>query len=306
MDIEIPIPVLKVINELGISSDKFIGKGGEGFVFNVNKETVLKVYLGATKQYLEELIAIQKRLTAAQLPYATPQIFRIGESGDLYYTMERKLAGKQLETIFPTLSGDQKLKVLKNFIEAIEPLKGVGVSELPYGQLIKTEECIQANTWLEYLTSKLDQRVKRNIKNLGRDVMDMTNKVELIKAQLEQYLKGEIEKHLVHADYYLSNVLVNEDLEIRALLDFSVHAVVGDHRLDLASINFLTFCPQIQPAHYEYVCDLISQTYGEDISVYLDLYGIFYAFYYAGGENGSDIYRWCLSILNDKSRWERL
>jgi hypothetical protein len=307
MPTEIPTSIQSVINHNGINTNQLIGKGGEGYVFDRSADTVLKVYPRSTKQYLEQLASVQQRAIKAQLPYETPQIFNIEEYDGIFYTIEQKLNGRQLDVVFPGLSHDQQLKVLRNFVEALEPLKTIDVTDLPYGQVVSTPDSIQANTWPEYLFNKLDQQLAKSKHFLQNDVNNFSTKVKLFQEIAHQLLTVPIKKHFVHTDYYFNNVLVNVDLEISSVLDLSVHAVVGDHGLDVASMCFLTLDPNITKGHVDYVHSCVIQIHGAEIAPFLDLYSQYYAFYYSDlHDTDPHSYKWCLSILNDESRWGRL
>lgn len=307
MSVKIPLPVQNVIHHCGITQNQLIGQGGEGFIFNHSSDTILKVYPNATKSYLESLITIQKRARDAALPYQTPEILNIEHKEGLNYTIERKLPGQQLDIVFPKLSDKDKYYVLEQYIKAMEPLKSIKVADLPYGQLVNIPDRIQASSWSQYLLAKLDSQIQKSHSFLERDVDDLTIKVQLLQAKINQILEGQIEKNFVHADYYLNNLMVNENLEISAVLDLSAHAVVGDHRLDIASINFLTLNPSITPEHLAYVREYVIRILGSKILPYLDLYGLFYAFYYSDlHDQDPHSYQWCLNLLNDKSLWGQL
>ncbi len=307
MSSEIPSAVASVINQLGVQADQLIGKGGEGFVFDHSTETVLKVYRKATRQYLEQLQSLQQRATQAQLPYTTPQIVRIESQDGVFYTIERKLTGKQLDIVFPELSPEQQRAVLRNFVAALEPLKTINVEDFPYGQLVASPDSVQAATWSEYLLQKLDQQLKKSQQFLQQDVRDFDSKVQILRAKLRALDHSAIQKQFVHTDYYLNNVLVNEDLEISAVLDISVHAVAGDHRLDLASICFLTLDPHITKEHADFARSTVLQIHGPEIDPYLDIYALYYACYYSDlHDTDPHSYSWCLGILNDEARWGRV
>lgn len=304
---EIPSAVASVINQLGVQADQLIGRGGEGFVFDHSTETVLKVYRKATRQYLEQLQSLQQRATQAQLPYTTPQILRIESHDGVFYTIERKLSGKQLDIVFPRLSPEQQQTVLRNFVTALEPFTKINVEDLPYGQLVVSPDSVQAATWSEYLLQKLDQQLKKSQQFLQHDVLDFDSKVQMLRAKLRALGHSGVHKQFVHTDYYLNNVLVNEDLEISAVLDISVHAVAGDHRLDLASICFLTLDPHITNEHLDFAYNTVLQIHGPEIAPNLDIYALYYAFYYSDlHDTDQHSYNWCLSILNDETRWGRV
>ena len=135
---------------------------------------------------------------------------------------------------------------------------------------------------------------------------DYVRKIDLIQNIIQKDIACD-QKSLVHCDYYFNNVLVSEGLEISAVLDFSKHAVVGDKRLDAASICFLALDKDVTIDHLDFMTNLIRTQYGEGINMYLDIYAIYYAFYYADTyEFDKNSYTWSLNILNDINTWSRL
>ncbi|MFA6572030.1 MAG: phosphotransferase, partial [Bacteroidota bacterium] len=107
-----------------------------------------------------------------------------------------------------------------------------------------------------------------------------------------------------HCDYYLNNVLVNKNLEISAVLDFSVHASVGDKRIDVASLAYLNLDKNIRPEYIEYLLNIAKSKYGDDVEKFIKIYGIYYGFYYADThEFNMDSYKWCIGYINNDKNW---
>lgn len=295
-----------VLDHLKISQDQLIGKGGEGYVFSFGKNKVIKIYKNSSKHHLEKLQSFQKRISQANLPYQTPLIESIDLFDDTCFSIERKLDGQNLETAFAKFSLKQQTLVLANYLAALDPLKEIFVDDLPYGQVLDMPKALTSNSWKHYILKKLEQKLEFTKEKLQQDVVNFSLKLETLKKMINSMLSTNPEKNFVHGDYYFTNVLVNDALEITAILDISEHTCVGDHRLDVANINFLLLCDNVMPEHIKLAQQTVIEQYGSEIIPYLDLYGFYYAFYFSNLYTFDMIsYNWCLSILNDEKRWRK-
>ncbi len=137
------------------------------------------------------------------------------------------------------------------------------------------------NSWKEFILNKLDQKIEFTTNRLKKDVAHFPLKLKTLKKMINDILQDNPKKCFVHGDYYLNNVLVNKSLEISAVLDISDHSCIGDHKLDIASINFLPLCDNITSDHIKIARKIVIEKYGEKIIPYLDLYGFYYAFYFS-------------------------
>lgn len=295
-----------VLNHLKISKDQLIGKGGEGYVFSLDNNKVVKIYKKSSKEYLKKLQKFQQRISQANLPYQTPLIESIGEFKGIQYSIENKLEGQDLESVFSTIDINKQSLSLRNYLTALKPLKSISVDDLPFGQVLDMPNSLTSNSWKEFVLRKLNQKIKFTSDRLKKDVFNFELKLNTLKKMIESLLSQNPKKCFVHGDYYLNNVLVNDSFEITAILDISDHTCVGDHRLDIANINFLSLCDNISPEHIKLAQEIVIEEYGNEIIPYLDLYGFYYAFYFSNLYT-FDItsYKWCLSILNDEDRWSK-
>ncbi len=294
-----------VLHQLGIQETHLLGKGGEGWVYAFGQDKAVKVYKDNPGN-LDQLIKFQQRLASFHFPYATPQILETGEIGGTAFTIEKRLQGKTLDNTIPALSSSsQKQEALANYFVAMQTFNAVALPDLPFGQILGGRETVTAPTWKEFLQNKLAQTVEKSRKNLELDVSSLDLKVnalhELFKSLTEP------EKHLVHCDYYLNNVLVYDNLKISAVLDFGLHSVAGDPLLDVASIIFLRLTNLLTPKEIEFAYGLVTRHYGPDIQRTNDIYGLYYSFYYSDTkETDPNSYQWCVANLNDNSVWQRL
>jgi len=296
----------EVFEKLKIANPQLIGKGGEGDVFAIGNGRVLKIYNKPNPEYLQALMALQKKLAGFSFPFKTPQILEIGEALGESYSLENLLPGETLDKKLPLLNEEQKQTALLEYFKALNTINSVRLDDYPYGQLLDVEGAIKTNTWSEYLLSKLDQELAGSRSNLIQNIKDFEEKVKLLRQLIVSETNTE-EKRLVHGDYYFNNVLVDRDLKITSVLDFSIHSVVGDPRLDAASILFLKMDKNIKPEQMEMLYQLAEEIYGNGTRRILDIYGLYYAIYYFR-PNDTDLvtHTWCLQTLNNERVWKSL
>ncbi len=306
MSSDLPQTLQPVLDQLKISSSDLIGKGGEGFVFKFGDGKVIKIYSKSTQEYLTKLKSLQERLSEANLPYQTPLIESIGEVAGIHYSVEKKLEGQNLESLFSKLSAEQQSQVIQNYLTALKPLRDITVADLPFGQILDQPNSLYATSWKTFLLNKLHQKITLSQDRISHDVNNFLLKLLTLENMIGKMLDIEPIKSFVHGDYYFTNVLVNESLEISAVLDISEHTCVGDYRLDVANINFMPLCTDITPMHIHLARNIVIEEYGKEIIPFLDLYGFYYAFYFSNLYTfDMTSYQWCVGILNDDKRWEK-
>ena len=157
----------------------------------------------------------------------------------------------------------------------------VTLPDEPYGQLLPTADRLQADTWPAFLLAKLEQRARVSWSWLSRDVPRLGEKLRGLE-RLIVALPTQPRKALVHGDYSQYNVLLDDRLAVSAVLDFSLYAVVGDHRLDVAcAVFFPAVIPAVRPSYLAFLQARAKRAYGEDIEAALRLYRPLYSFYNA-------------------------
>lgn len=301
---QLPDQIVGIITKLGIKDRHQLGEGGEGYIFDYSDNKVLKIYPKADLDYLQKLQSFQNLLQKYSLPYNIPLITKIDCIDNTYFTIENKFKGQQLDFVFPGLSGNQKLQVLKNYFEAIVPFNSIELPDYPYGQILNIKDSIRSDSWSGFLVNKLNQKLIKSDTYLPEDIYNYDEKVALIIKIIKQNCSN-TRKNLVHCDYYLNNVLVNENLEISTVLDFSVHASVGDKRIDVASLAYLNLDKNITPGHINFLLDFAKELYGYDINKFITIYGLYYAFYYADTHDFNlNSYKWCINYINDTNHWK--
>lgn len=302
----IPDKISKVLNKLIIPKPILLGKGGEGYIYSYGRDAVIKIYNNTSKDYLQNLAKLQKFISKKNLPFSTPEIQEIGCIEGTYFTIENRLTGVSMDQKFPTLERKSKYKLLKNYYEAIKTLNNIEMSELPYGNIVQRDTTITDHTWQGFLIKKMKQRVEKAGERLRKDVLDLDMRLQQFEGIINMKLNTD-KKYFVHADYFINQVLVNEKNEITAVLDISYHAVVGDKKLDVASVPFFYDIKDYLAEHITYLIELEKKDYGEIILKYNDIYKIYYCFYI------SNIYKYIpkfydvvVKTLNDNYLWQKI
>jgi len=300
-DQKIQPKVDRVFNHLKIHNPVLLGKGGEGWIYEYGGDA-LKIYPRNTdKQYLKNIQAFQSVLAEQHFPFNTPQIFTVGEVDGILYTVEKRLQGVQMDKMMIGMSTVDRQRLYRNYYDAIRQVNTVMFPDLPYGQIIQTPESITSNSWTDFLIQTLDQKRIKTQDSMRRSVTDFDKKVELFKSLIQHHLMS-TQKNLVHCDYFLNNVLVNDDLSISAVFDFSAHTAVGDPKLDIAGVlTWNEIDPNAKPEDYMFLYDVAKKDYGDDIEMYADLYLLFSSFYFADMDDPS----FSVKNLNNELLWNK-
>jgi hypothetical protein len=303
---QIPKTIQQVLKELKVNNPELLGKGGEGYVFSYKNDLVIKIYDNADKKYLKSLQSFQSFLTTKYLPFTTPLIIKIDKSEETYYTIEKRLTGVLMEEKFPSVSEKDKYTMLNSYYEALKALNSIELLELPFGSIVDVSHEINDETWPGFLIKMLDYKLKKTGDRVAHDVINFEYKVKLLSGIIKKELNIN-KKYLVHADYFVNQVLVNENNEISAVLDISSHAVIGDPRLDIAGVFFFEGMKQYTKEHIQFLLDLSVRDYGKSILKYNDIYRMYYCFYFSEVHTFMpDWYQTLIKNLNNEEIWKRL
>jgi aminoglycoside phosphotransferase (APT) family kinase protein len=292
--------VARIMQGHGVERPRLLGEGGEGLVFDYKADSVIKIYKRTTLAYLQRLQWLHGMLETAALPFGTPLIEAIHQIGPVYYTVERKLHGRQLDDRLPPLSERDSLRALAAYVEGLPALHAVEASTEPYGQLLPAPDAIRAATWPAFLLAKLEQRARVSWSWLERDVPRLGDKVRALERRIAN-LPATPPKSLVHGDYSQYNVLLNERLEVASVLDFSYSTVVGDSLLDVAcTVVFPEINPGVGPVQRQFLLDHAKRAFGPEVVDIIHLYRVLYGFYNADnyGHNAT-IYGKCVEAITE-------
>jgi aminoglycoside phosphotransferase len=298
--------VMNVLAHLGVPNARLIGKGGEGNVYELHDDRVVKIYGQGSESELQRLTAFQEWLAQQDFPFHTPQILEIGRLDETVFTIERRLPGATLSGRFSSLSEGQQRLALTNYYAALRLINDVELPDYAYGHVLPTEHYPGgAATWGDFLDRQLDRSLEKAGADLMQDVEAFEEKEQGLRKLLHRHAEG-APKRLVHGDYFLDNVLFDSDFQVSAVLDFGAHTLAGDPRLDATSaIIFLGLEPAIRPWHFAHVTALAQEQYRDGMLPLIDIYGLYYAIYFANTKlTMPGTYAECVRALNNPEHWQ--
>lgn len=280
---------------------RLLGQGGESRVYELDEQRVLRVLKGDGDQStslrrLQELY----QLAAPSVPFELPHLLDIGTSNGQTYSIEQRIPGRSMREVLPPLREADRTRLLGNYLSAAEQLKTVIMDEHSYGELL-TYEPLTDDTWHGFLTASIDRVLARHGEALRADTGFDEQGRDRLLGQLA-HIPDRPLKALVHGDFFPSNVMVADDLEISGVLDFSPMTMVGDAQVDIAgSLMWLEVLPNHQAADNATLRRIISDRHGREIQPALSFYRVFYSLYFARArEDDPKLYQWCMRNLE---RW---
>jgi hypothetical protein len=288
-----------VLNKFGVTEADFVGRGGQSRVYALPEGKMLRVYNpgGEDKQELLRLKVFYDGLYG-KFSYKTPHILEIGEEGGALFTIGEMIPGKALSDVLPGLSVEDKKKVFRNYFEAVEEIRSVSFPERPYGEIL-ADDPRTAPTWTEYLQKTIREYAKKHGPDLSQDVENFSAVVEKLCEEAATFDPNP-PKYLVHGDYFANNVIIDDDLNVTGVIDFSSHTVVGDHMFDISSTKIFVESKEDS----EILSPMIEARYGEALKKAEHFYRPFCAIYFAekGGITGEvypKLYSWCVRNLKE-------
>ncbi len=102
----------------------------------------------------------------------------------------------------------------------------------------------------------------------------------------------------MHDDIYPPNVMMNDDLQVTGLIDFSFTTRIGDHVMDLAgACHFLSVTKACSQADHDYVKQLILAKHGADVMDRIGLYAVWFGFDFSFNHDDATVYAWCVNLI---------
>lgn len=138
---------------------------------------------------------------------------------------------------------------------------------------------------------------------LGEDVPKIQQVMDFMDDQLTLF-DDVNEANLVHGDFYVPNVLV-EDGEVSAVLDFNDLTLAGDYRMDVASaIIFLgDKGTGARDDEREILINEMVAQHGEGVKAVIRFYKLYYALVFGSYAKATDpdTYKWAINTLNQQA-----
>lgn len=283
-----------ILQKFQLTEKDLLGSGGESLVYKLDDHRVLRILRSPKDKrwHLKKLRDFYNALP--KMSFATPVIRSVNIHEGITFSIEDMMPGKPFAQILPRLSREEKEKALSNYLAAVEELKQVQYPHLPYGDLL-SKELTTSETWSGFLTMRINSAIEKN--SFDADVPNLGKVAELTREMVGKL--PDPAKALVHGDYFPDNVMMDEELNITGVVDFSPMTIVGDPLMDVAGgLIFLETFPDYVPENSEILRKIITSKYGDVDNVILT-YRLYYSFYFSNVKKYAPaLYQWCMNNLN--------
>jgi putative membrane protein len=284
--------------DVQLTSDARLGGGSESEIYALDDEHVLRLYYGGSEAYLAQRQRFYEWLQHMGLPFETPHVLETGRRGDRYYSIERRMQGRDFSQVLPTLQEDERRKALTSYLDVAAQIGAVQLPEQPFGEVMMPDAPIRRERWGDYLQARMEHTLAASRPDLETDVPNLVAVLAHIDNQLQQ-VTGWQEKRLVHGDYFPGNVFIDHALRICGVGDFGYSTVVGDPRMDLAgAVVFLEVVAAYRPEDTTLLLEQVASWWGEEMVAIVDVYRLYYSIYFSRCKRDDPTtYWWCVRNL---------
>lgn len=212
----------KILAQLGITVDAFLGQGGEAFVFALDGQRIARIMRGGGSRTAVErrrLLLDELGQSADKVTFAIPKVLDTLDVEGTIVTVEERLAGRPLQQVLSEKRGQSRAALVRAYLDAAAQIGDLTLQRPWFGDL--TEPGLHTRTFREYLV----KRAQQSLQKAGPEF----EKVEA--ALLASALPEPEQASFVHLDAFPGNMLAQGN-RVTAVLDFGASAIMGDRRFD--------------------------------------------------------------------------
>ncbi|MDX1700061.1 MAG: aminoglycoside phosphotransferase family protein [Melioribacteraceae bacterium] len=306
------IIISKLISEkYNITKSDFLGSGMEAKVFAYENDKVLKWHKdrsNVTKQ--NSLRRFYQSMNTDGLSYELPCIYDIIQEKDSLITIEKRIKGRDLQSLLSQMDNNQLNEAMKTYLSANIELKSVKMEANFEGYSLFNDYGIslaKLNNWFELLKELILIKQLELDHYFHKDVVNYKEKLKVILEILSKGYKGDYS--LIHGDFYPGNVLI-ENGGVTGVIDFGLMTMYGDYLFDVA-IGWVCFdmYDELDANIRERYLKIILENLGENVRSSLYLYVLVFSSISANlySKNCKDgHYRWCVENLNNEQYWNAI
>ena len=290
----------EILDSLHITNPVLLGEGSEAQVYSYMADKVVKIFKTPVEvEYLRKLGSIYEFLSSHTLPFALPGEYEIQQRENTVFLIEKRLVGKPIMPIYATLDEQQRQHLLHSFLKAVDAFKTISLDVRDYGRLMHDpNDLAQYTDWPQFIKDKAPFKLQETRATLREDGVDVDHVLSRFMHDVDT-LPRSPKKNFVHGDYFFGNVLINDKLEISAVLDVSWWSAVGDHMMDIAGATmFLGLYDFVSPQDHAYLTEQAVRMYGEDVLTSIRIYEVYYSLLLSDCKTSdTPAYRWSLKNL---------
>ena len=282
-----------VIAAFGVTDADLLGSGWESTIYALGDTQVLRIPRPGVGS--EDQIRAQAAFTAnlPPLPFAVPRIREISKIDGQLYVIEDRIAGQSMSALLPGLSGERRATALRAYLAAAEAMSVATAPGEAFGDLLR-DQPRRSDRWSDYLTASVRKAAKDEV--LAAAVPGLAGIARRFITRLEAI--PDPARCIVHGDIYPPNVMMNDDLQVTGLIDFSFTTRIGDHIMDLAgACYYLLVTKASSQADLDYLKQMILAKYGAEVIDLIDLYAVWFAFDFAYNHDDAVVFAWCANLI---------
>jgi Ser/Thr protein kinase RdoA (MazF antagonist) len=282
-----------VVAAFGVTEADLLGLGWESTIYALGSDRILRI--PRPEVLSEAQVRAQAAFTAGlpKMPFALPRILEIDRIDGQLYSIENRMAGRSMAAMLPGLSGERRASALRAYLLAAEAMSAATAPGEAFGDLLR-DNPRRCDRWSDYLTGRVRAAAKDEV--LAKAVPGLDRIVERFCMRLEAI--PDPVPCIVHGDLWPPNVMMNEDLEVTGLIDFSFTTRIGDHVMDLAgACQFLLATKASSQADHDFLKQLILERHGAAVIERIDLYAVWFAFDFAFNHADEGVFAWCSGLI---------
>lgn len=284
----------------------------EAEVYRYEADKVLKLYPNAaTLDHLLTLQTFYAGLERALVPYELPLIYTAAAEEQFLITIEQRLDGVPMSSVLASCTATHLDTLMERYFTAVLTLSQLRPPR-PFTRykLFDPHNLSErtAGDWHHFLARYLTHKLPQVTPYLSRDVAQFDEKVAQLYAILQRPYHGDY--RLIHGDFFPGNLLIDDNHQITALLDFGLFTMYGDYLFDMAtSWVFFDMYDELQANLRERYLAIIFKRAGEALRGKLYRYVLIYSIiaanmYSATCSDGQ--YQWCVANLNNHHYWDAI
>ncbi|MCQ4088430.1 aminoglycoside phosphotransferase family protein [Saccharibacillus sp. JS10] len=299
----------KVLRTYNINETDLIGSGMEAEVYRYGENKVLKIYNGTSNyEKQERLKHLYDSIQSSDVSFEFPYIYDIADEDNLVVTIEKRIAGENMQNVLSRLNDKQIDSMMKTYLSASLEMQAVKLNPKFEGYKLFDDYRIPAShqkDWHDLLKQYVMKKQNEVNRYFSKDVVHYEEKLKIILANLSSEYQGNYS--LIHGDFYPGNLLVNQEGKITGLIDFGLMTMYGDYLFDIATgWVFFDMYDELKANILERYLDVMISTLGEEVRGKLYFYVLIFSLISANfySEDCSDgHYQWCVKNLNNEMYW---
>ncbi len=282
-----------IMDAYALRDADLLGSGWESTIYALGASQILRI--PRPEAGSEDQVRARAAFTAnlPPLPFAVPSVREISRLDGQLFVIEDRIPGQSMAALLPRLSGARRATALRAYLAAAEAMAVATAPGEAFGDLL-LDQPRRCDKWSDYLTARVRKAAEDDV--LAAAIPGLAGIARRFIARLEAI--PDPARCIVHGDIWPPNVMMNDDLQVTGLIDFSFTTRIGDHVMDLAgACHFLLATKSSSKADHDYLKELILAKHGAEVIDRIGLYAVWFAFDFAFNHDDAAVFAWCANLI---------